>query len=178
MRIKPLKEYSIRENYKVNHRIKFPELRVITRDGENLGVITTQEALRIAEERGQDLVVIAEAANPPVAKILDFNKYLYEEHKKESASRAKSKKSELKEFRFGPTIDKGDLETRISRAVGFLKDGNRVKISVKLQGRENDYPQIAHEKLDKFTEGIAEVGKPEDAPKRNGNIISITYVAK
>lgn len=123
-------------------------------------------------------MVISEGANPPVAKILEFNKFLYDERKKASASKAKSKKSELKEFRFGPTIDKGDLDTRISRAIGFLEDGNRVKISIKLMGRENDFPEIAYEKLDTFTQGVAEVGRPEDNAKRMGNIISITYVAK
>jgi len=151
---------------------------VITREGENLGVLKTQDALKLAEEKGLDLVIISEGANPPVAKILEFNKYLYDERKKASASKAKSKKSELKEFRFGPTIDKGDLDTRISRALKFLEGGDRVKISIKLMGREQDFPQIGYEKITKFTEGVAEKGKPESPAKRIGNILSVTYVTK
>ncbi len=97
----------------------------------------TTDAIKKALELDMDLVLIVETANPPVAKILEFHKFMYEERKKLSAAKAKSKKSELKEFRFGPTIGSGDLEKKMERARGFLKEGNRVKVTVKMKGREN-----------------------------------------
>lgn len=123
-----------------------------------------------------DLVIISAGANPPVAKILDFNKFLYEERKKASASKAKSKKSELKEFTFGPTIDMGDLNSKITRAIEFIKDGNRVRITIKMKGRENEFPQVGFDRVKKFTEGLAGVAKLESEPRHNGNIINATYI--
>ena len=127
--------------------------------------------------RDLDLILISENANPPVAKILDFNKYLYEERKKFSSAKAKSKRSELKEFRFGPTIAESDIATRIERAKVFIKDGNRVKISIKLKGREAAYPQIGYEKVKKFASGLSEVAKTESEPRMMGNIISVVFVS-
>lgn len=162
--------------YLINYRIKAPELRVIASDGQNLGVLKTQEALRMAQEQELDLVIIAEKADPPVAKILDFNKFLYEERKKASAIKAKSKKSELKEFVFGPTIDAGDLNTRIQRAREFIEDGNRVKVTVKMKGREAQHPEVGFEKITRFTEALKDIAKTEGIPKHSGNLITITYV--
>jgi translation initiation factor IF-3 len=149
---------------------------VVSEEGENIGVLKTGEALKLAQEKDLDLVVIAEKANPPVAKILDFNKYLYDERKKQSAIKAKAKKAELKELVFGPTIDEGDLNVRISRSRHFLEEGNRVRITIRMRGRENEHPEIALEKLKKIAAGLQDLAKPEDEPKRTGNIISVTYV--
>ena len=132
----------------------------------------------MAREKDLDLILISENTNPPVTKILDFNKYLYEERKKFSSAKAKSKKSELKEFRFGPTIGESDMATRIERAKKFIKDGNRVKISIKLKGREAAYPQIGYEKVKKFISGISEIAKTEAEPKLIGNIISVVFVGR
>lgn len=154
------------------------EVRVIGEKGENLGILKTVEAVALAKEKDLDLILISENANPPVAKILDFNKYLYEERKKFSSAKAKSKKSELKEFRFGPTIGESDLTTRVQRAKEFIKDGNRVKVSIKLKGREAAYPQIGYEKVKKFTSELSEVAKSEGEPRLIGNIISIVYVGR
>ncbi len=145
-------------------------------DGTNLGVIPTKEALRIAREKEQDLVLISEHAIPPVAKILEFNKFLYDEKKKESATKAKSKKSEIKEFVFGPRIGDGDLNTKIDRAKEFLADGNRVKVTLKLRGREGEFPQIGFEKIKRFEEGVSEIGSPESPAKRSGNLIQQIYI--
>jgi len=143
--------------------------------GENLGVMNTTEALRLAREKELDLVLISEQANPPVAKILEYNKFLYEERKKSSAVKAKAKKSELKEFVFGPTIGESDIASRVERSKEFIKDGNRVKITVKLKGREGEYPQLGFEKIDRFREELSEAAKLESAPRRNGNIITATF---
>lgn len=138
----------------------------------------TKEALKIAKDQEQDLVLISENANPPVAKILAFNKFLYDEKKKEAATKAKSKKSEIKEFVFGPRIGDGDLNTRIERAIEFLTDGNRVKVTLKLRGRENDFPAVGFEKVKRFEDGVAEVGKPEAPAKRAGNLIIQVFINK
>jgi translation initiation factor IF-3 len=138
--------------------------------------LKTTEALKKAQEEDLDLVIIAENASPPVAKILDFNKYLYEERKKQSAIKAKSRKTELKEFVFGPTIDEGDLRIRLNRTREFLEQGNRVKITVKMKGRENEYPQIAFEKIKRFSQEFEGFAKVEDEPKRQGNTISATFL--
>jgi len=150
-------------------------VRVIMGTGENLGVMNTTEALRLAREKELDLVLISEQANPPVAKILEYNKFLYEERKKSSAVKAKAKKSELKEFVFGPTIGESDIASRVERSKEFIKDGNRVKITVKLKGREGEYPQLGFEKIDRFREELSEAAKLESAPRRNGNIITATF---
>jgi translation initiation factor IF-3 len=151
-------------------------LRVISDTGENLGVLKTQDALRMAMDKELDLVIIAEKANPPVAKILDFNKYLYDERKKASAAKAKSKKSELKEFVFGPSISEGDIKMRVERAKEFIEDGNRVKITVRLKGRENEHPEVGREKIQLFVEELRDVAKVEDAMKHMGNRITVTFV--
>lgn len=140
--------------------------------------MTVQEAVRAARDRELDLVLIAPQAQPPVAKILDFKKFLYEERKKKSSAKAKAKKSELKEFRFGPSIGSGDLNSRIERSKEFIKDGNRVKITVVLKGREAMFPEVGLEKLKLFEEGLTEVAKPESEPKRNGNMLCVVFVAK
>jgi translation initiation factor IF-3 len=164
--------------YEINERIRAPQLRVITSTGENLGTLSKDEAVREARKRELDLVVIAPNSEPPVAKILDFSKFLYEERKKKSAAKAKAKKSELKEFRFGPTIGDGDLNSRIDRTKEFINDGNRVKISVVLKGREGMFPQIAYDRIKKVEQGLADTAKAEAPASRNGNIISIVFVGK
>jgi len=151
-------------------------MRVITNDGENLGVISKQEALQIAGDRGLDLVLIGPNADPPVAKILDFTKFLYEEKKKKSGS--KGKKSELKELRFGPTTGEGDINRHIKRATEFIDDGNRVKINVVLKGREMMYPDLAFEKVNRIINELSEVARPEAETKQQGNSIFVIIVPK
>lgn len=121
-------------------------------------------------------MVIAEGANPPVAKILDFNKFLYEENKKSSST--KGKKSELKEFRFGPAIGEGDLQTRIRRARDFIIEKNQVKFTVQLKGRQAAYPQIATEKLQRVVEELSDVAKPDGEIKARGPFVFVTMIPK
>lgn len=166
------------KRYQLNNTIRAKELRVIGGEGENLGVIPTMEALKKAREQDLDLVVIAEGAKPPVAKILDFNKFLYEENKKSSAAKAKSKKSELKEFRLGPNIGEGDLQIRVKRAREFLEDGNRVKFTVQLRGREKAFPDVAIEKLEIIEKALADIAKTEGGIKKVPNDIRATFVRK
>ena len=135
------------QKHYVNNKIRANEVRLLDENGENLGVVSTREALKMAEEKELDLVIISEKANPPVAKILEYSKFLYEERKKQSASKSKSHKSETKEFVFGPTIGEGDLKIRVDRTRDFLAEGNRVKMSVKFKGREVTHPEIGLKKI-------------------------------
>jgi len=143
-----------------------------------LGVIDTAEALRIAQSRGLDLVVVSPAAVPPVAKILDFKKFLYQERKEKSKSKIRSRKSDTKEIRFKPFTAEGDLAWQIDRAKEWLSDGNRVKVWVAMRGREGAHPEICFEKINRFQTELAEVSKPEGAAERKGNIISILLLPK
>jgi translation initiation factor IF-3 len=122
--------------------------------------------------------LIATELQPPVAKILDFNKFLYQENKKKSAAKAKSKRSELKEVRIGPSVGSGDVQRYLTRSKEWLADGNRVKVTVSMRGRENLFPEKAFEKIELFTQGLEEVAKPEDMPRRMGNMVSLVFIAK
>ncbi len=124
------------------------------------------------------MVLIAEEAKPPVAKILDFNKFLYEERKKESAAKAKSKKSELKELRLSSTIGEGDLMQRVNRAKEFLSENNRVKFNLKLRGREFMNPKLAFEKVNRVLSELSEVGRAEEEPKVVNKSIIVVVLKK
>lgn len=143
-----------------------------------MGVLKTEEALRIARERELDLLLIAPNGNPPVAKIVDFKKFIYEERKKESIAKARSKKSELKELRFTPVTGDGDIQRFINRALEFLENGDKVKVSVVMKGRQQMYPDVAFNKIKKVEEGLAEVAKVETEPKRIGNTIWMVFAKK
>lgn len=146
--------------------------------GENLGVMETRKALQLAEEQELDVVVITENANPPVAKIVDFNKFLYAERKKQSDAKGKSKQTELKELRLSTTISEGDIMQRMNRAVEFLNEGNVVKVSLMMKGRQAMFPQVAKEKLERFIKLMEPVAKVESEPKRMGNTLSVTFIKK
>ncbi len=174
---KQANRYFKREKHFVNERIRAPEVRLIGSKGENIGVVSTQDALRRARNEELDLVLISEKANPPVAKILEYSKFLYEERKKMSAVKAKSHKSEIKEFIFGPTIGEGDLQVRIARTREFLLEGNKVKISVKFKGREMIYPDIGMKKIEHVINELRDVAKVEERDiKLKGNLITATFV--
>ena len=153
------------KRYKVNERITSQELRVISSKGENVGVMPKFKALELARSEKLDLVEIGPKAVPPVAKILDFKKFLYEERKKQSAAKAHSKQTELKEFKFGPNIGANDLRLKIERARGFLKDKNRVRFTVNFVGRQQAYPQLGWEKINTALASLTEEGKAEEPPK-------------
>ncbi len=125
-----------------------------------------------------DLILIAAEATPPVAKIADFNKFLYEQDKKAQQSKANSRKSDLKEFRFGPSIDEGDIKTRIRRSEEFLRRGDKVKITIRMKGRENAYPEIAMKKIEMVRKELEAVARIESAPERKGSQISATFIKK
>ena len=140
--------------------------------------MNTSEALKLALSKDLDLLLIAPNIVPPVARIVNFNKFLYDENRKERANKSKTKKSEIKELRLTPMTDDGDIQRFINRATEFIKEGNKVKISVKMKGRQMTHPEVAREKLAKIENGLAEVGKTESEPKLMGNLLWVVFIGK
>ncbi len=162
----------------MNENITAPQVRVIAEDGTNLGILSTKEALQKAKEVDMDLIMISAEAQPPVCKILEYHKYLFQRKKQEKKAKSGTKKSGLKTFRFGPTIHDHDLQIRLERARGFLKDNNKVKFIVQFRGRQNTHPEVGFELLHKVTQELTEVAKVETEPNKLGNLLSVTYLPK
>jgi translation initiation factor IF-3 len=157
--------------------IRVYEVRVVDEDGSQLGVMRTADALRLAQERGLDLVEVAPLASPPVARLLDFGQYKYELTKREKEAKRKQRSITFKEVRLKPKIGTGDFDTKVRRAVEFLEDGDRVKISVQFRGRELTHPQIGRDLLDKFAEQIKEHGVVERPPLLEGKSMHISVAS-
>src|SRR4029078_11995863 len=152
------------QEHRTNHMIRVPQVRLV---GENIevGVYPIAEALRIASDQGLDLVEISPQADPPVCKVIYYNKFLYEKKKKEKEMKAKSKVSEVKEIRFTPNTDDHDFDFKSRPAEGFLKDGNKTKAYVQFKGRAIQFKERGELLLLKFAERLAESGQPEALPK-------------
>jgi translation initiation factor IF-3 len=143
-------------------------VRVISTDGQQLGVMSLPEALNLAREAELDLVLIAPMANPPVAKIMDYGKWRYEEAQKAKESRRKSTNISIKEMKYRPKIGQGDFDTKTRRIAEFLGDGHKVKVTIMFRGREVFHPELGMRILDHVAENVANVGKVEAAPKLDG----------
>lgn len=158
----------LKDQIRINHQIKSRELRVITDDGENLGVISLEDAFRKAEELGQDLIEISPNAVPPVAKIMDYGKFQYKEQKKEREARAKSHRAETKSLQVKIGTGDKDLEIKANKASSFLKEGHRVKIDLFLPGRSKYFNfQFLQERLDRILRLITEDFKIADPAKKS-----------
>jgi len=156
------------KDIQVNHEIKAREVRLIGPDGKQLGIMPLKDALRYAQEAQLDLVKIASNAKPPVCKIMDFGKYKYEQSKREKEARKNQKVISIKEIRMNPTIDDHDFQVRLKSAVKFLKDGNKVKVSIKFRGRQMIHTKLGEDVLNKMVEHIQEVGIVEKPPTMEG----------
>ena len=162
----------------INEAIRAPELRVIGSSGEQLGILPRNEALKLAEEAGVDLVEISPGANPPVAKIVDWGKYQYQKMKEQQKNRAKSKQSELKQMRFGMKIGQGDLDIKLRKIREFLADGHKVRISIFYRGRENAHRELGYVMIDKITGLLEDDAIVESQPVMAGRNLSITVRSK
>lgn len=151
----------------MNEQIRIPNVQVVDETGKNLGVLDTYKAIEIAREKGLDLVEISPTAKPPVCKIIDFGKYKYQQAKKERKQKAKQQKVEVKGVRIGLSTSSHDLEHKAKRAEEFLAEGNKVRIEIKLKGREKAHQNLAREKLNNFLKLISVEHKIEEEPKRN-----------
>src|SRR5690349_23688125 len=149
---------------RINHRIRVPEVRVVAEDGSNLGVLSTEAALREAEERGLDLVEVNPKATPPVCKILDFGKFKYEEKKRQREAKRKQTVVEVKELKLRPKTDDHDLDVKLRAARRFIEAGNKVKFTVRFRGREIAHPQRAQMQLDWLREKSDDLATVEQSP--------------
>ena len=162
----------------VNEEIRDREVRLIGEDGEQLGIVSSKEARKIAEERKLDLVKISPNAKPPVCKVMDYGKYKYELAKKEKEARKRQKTITVKEIRLTPKIEDNDLRTKAKRANGFLEDGDKVKVSVRFRGRELVNPDSGRDVLNKFAELTSENGVIDKKPKLEGRNMVMFLVSK
>jgi translation initiation factor IF-3 len=165
------------QEHRTNHMIKVPEVRLV---GDNVepGIYPTAEAVKIAKEQDLDLVEISPGANPPVCKIIDYNKFLYEEKKKKKEMKAKSKTSEVKEIRFTPNTDDHDFEFKVKHAEKFLTDGNKVKAHVQFKGRAIMFKERGELLLLKFADSLKDVGALEGLPKMEGKRMLVMFAPK
>lgn len=158
----------------INEEIRDKEVRLIDADGSMLGIMTAKDAQKLASSKNLDLVKIAPQAAPPVCKIMDYGKYMFELAKKEKEARKNQKIISLKEVRLSPTIEDHDFSFKVKNAHKFLKDGDKVKVSIKFRGREMNYTKIGEEVLTKFAEAVKDAGTVEKKPKLEGkNMIMI-----
>lgn len=155
------------QEHRTNNMIRVPQVRLVG-DNVEVGVYSIQEAMRMAQEQQLDLVEISPQADPPVCKIIDYNKFLYEKKKKEKEMKSKSKTAEVKEIRFTPGTDDHDFDFKARHAESFLKEGNKVKAYVQFKGRAIMFKERGELVLLKFAERLAEVGQPEGLPKLEG----------
>lgn len=163
--------------HRINHFIRVPQVRLVG-DNVEIGVYSTQDALKIAQQQELDLVEISPNADPPVCKIIDYNKFLYDKKKKEKEMKAKAKVSEVKEIRFTPNTDDHDFDFKSRHAEGFLKDGNKVKAYVQFKGRAIQFKERGELLLLKFAERLQEIGQPEALPRLEGKRMFIMLAPK
>jgi translation initiation factor IF-3 len=157
--------------------IRIPQVRVVDEEGAQLGVMPTPQALAMAQERGLDLVEVAPMAAPPVVKFLDFGQYKYELTKREKENKRRQRSVTFKEVRLSPKIGTGDFDTKVHRAIEFLEDGDRIKVTVRFRGRELTHPELGRNMLAKFTDRIKEHGVAERAPLLEGKSMHLTVAS-
>jgi translation initiation factor IF-3 len=148
--------------------IRVREVRVVDDEGQQLGILPIQEALRLAYERNLDLVEVAPNAVPPVCRLLDFGKFQYERQKKEREARKAQKVIEIKEIRLRPRTGDHDIEVKVRQTLGFLEEGSKVKVAVRFRGREITHPEIARDQLDTFAERVGDAAIVEVQPSMEG----------
>ena len=163
--------------HRINHFIRVPQVRLVG-DNVTVGVYPTQEAMKMAQEQQLDLVEISPQADPPVCKIIDYNKFLYDKKKKEKEMKAKAKTTEMKEIRFTPNTDDHDFDFKSKHAENFLKEGNKVKAYVQFKGRAIQFQDRGQLLLLKFAERLAEVGQLESMPKLEGKRMLAIFTPK
>ncbi|MGC8723989.1 MAG: translation initiation factor IF-3 [Acidobacteriota bacterium] len=157
----------------MNRQIRVREIRVIDEDGAQLGIMTPDEALVMAEAKGLDLVEIAPTAQPPVCRIIDYGKFLYDEKKKAQEARKKQKQVVVKEIKLRPKIEEHDFQVKKRRIEEFLEDGDKVKITVRFRGREIVHPELAQRLLTRIATEVVQKGKIERAPGMEGRMMTM-----
>ena len=162
----------------INEQIRDKEIRLIGTNGEQLGIMSSRDAMKLAEEAGLDLVKIAPTANPPVCKIVDYGKFKYEQVRKEKEAKKKQRTIEIKEIRLSPNIDTNDLNTKINAARKFLSKGDKVKVTLRFRGREMAHMNNSKHILDDFAESLSDIAVIEKAPKVEGRSMTMFLTEK
>lgn len=162
----------------INEQIRDKEVRLIGEDGQQLGVMSAREAMRLADEAGLDLVKIAPTAKPPVCKIVDYGKYRYEQARKEKEAKKKQKTIEIKEIRLSPNIDTNDLNTKVNAAKKFITKGDKVKVTLRFRGREMAHMASSKHILDDFAQALAEIAVVEKPAKVEGRSMTMVLAEK
>jgi translation initiation factor IF-3 len=153
---------------RINDRIRVPEVRLVGPNGEQVGIVRIEDALRLAQESDLDLVEVAPMARPPVAKLMDYGKFKYESAMKDREARKNQAHTIIKEMKLRPKIDQHDYETKKGHVVRFLKAGDKVKITIMFRGREQSRPELGSRLLQRLAEDVADLGFVESAPKQDG----------
>ncbi len=162
----------------INEEIRAKELRVIDTDGAQIGIMSRDEALAMSEEKKLDLVCISPKANPPVCKILDYGKYKYDMQKKEKEAKKKQKTTQVKEIRLSTFIEDHDIMVKAKTGSKFLKDGDKLKVSLRFRGREKDYVAKGMDVMNKFAEAVSDVGEMDKKPKFEGRSLTMILTPK
>ena len=162
----------------INEQIRDREVRVIGEDGQVIGIMSSRDALKLAKEAELDLVKIAPTAKPPVCKIIDYGKYRYELARKEKEARKKQKTVDVKELRLSPSIDTHDVQVKVKKANEFLKDGDKVKISIRFRGREIGHSKVGMQIMEDFAKATEEFGTVDKQPKMEGKSLVMFLAPK
>ncbi|MCU0534509.1 MAG: translation initiation factor IF-3 [Hydrococcus sp. Prado102] len=162
----------------INEKIRYPEIRVIDADGAQLGILTPSEALRLAEEKELDLVLVSDTATPPVCRIMDYGKYKFEQEKKAREAKKKQHTADVKEVKMRYKIDDHDYHVRVNQAQRFLKSGDKVKATITFKGREIQHSHLAEELLNRLATDLQEVAEIQQAPKKEGRNMMMLLAPK
>ena len=168
----------ISKENQINQEIRASEVRLIDENGEMRGIMSIDDAMALADEANLDLVNISPNAEPPVCKILDYGKYRYELQKKEKQNKKNQKVTEVKEIRLSPSIEDHDVQVKAKTAIKFLKDGDKLKVSLRFRGRERDYVAKGYEVMEAFAELVSEYGVIEKKPKMEGRRMNMFLAPK
>ncbi|MBF0780139.1 MULTISPECIES: translation initiation factor IF-3 [unclassified Granulicatella] len=169
---------NIAKDMMVNDGIRAKELRVINGEGEQLGVMSKLDALRLAEDSNLDLVLVSPNATPPVARIMNYGKYKFEQQKREREARKNQKVVTVKEIRLSPTIDENDFQTKLRNGRKFLEKGDKVKVSIRFKGRAITHKEIGQRVLEKYADETADIASVESRPKMDGRSMFLMLAPK
>jgi translation initiation factor IF-3 len=157
-----------RDETRINERIRVPQVRLIGEDGNQIGIVPTDQALSYAQQRDLDLVEVAPDARPPVTRVLDYSKYRYEQEQKAKAARRHQKQVNVREIKLRPKIARNDYETKKNHVARFLRGDDRVKVTIMFRGREQTHPERGEALLNRLAEDVADLGSVEQAPQQDG----------
>jgi len=171
-------EKQIKTSTRVNQAIRAKEIRLIDAEGEQAGIVSVPEALKKAETQGLDLVEISPNAKPPVCRIMDYGKYLYEQKKKAAKAKKNQQQIQVKEVKLRPVTDKGDYEVKLRNLIRFLEHGDKAKVTIRYRGREMAHQEIGAELMQKLIIDLEDYGVPENRPKQEGRQLVVVFAPK